>query len=385
VKKSLSFLAVALFAAVSPAASAQANPRVYTPQFDNERRADDIPDVQVWLDERSYSFGDFIRPHVASDTDAYITVVRVSSDGALQVLYPQYPGEQERYQPSRFVNDRLPVNTTNAFMIRESRGVGFVFAIASYYKFNYRYYTSGRNWSTSRLASASRFGSPFQIVRSFVDEVTEGSDSYSMDYVMYDVNFDQYRSRYASRFRGYAYDDYYDLCLGAFGNWYSSYCRGYSGYGYPYIVVTRPSTPNPSGGKNGMRMRPLVHDPVVGGVPQKPDQPAEGILPPNTSHENAAVEAARRERLLRSAGERSEPVVRPRSEPTYNAPRAEPRSQPRSEPRPEPRSEPRMAPPPQRDAPRAAPVVRSEPRVERPRSEAPAPRVERAAPAKKDN
>ena len=368
--------AVTLVTAAASIASAQAEPRVYTPQFENDGQKGDVPAVQVWLDESTYRFGDIIRPYVASDEDAYITVVRISTDGELQVLYPRNPTEQVPYQAARFANDRIPVNTTSSFLIRESRGVGFVFAVASYYKFNYRYYANGKNWSTSRLASAGRFGSPFQIVRSFVEEITEGSDSYSMDYVMYEVNADQYRSRYASRFRGYGYNDYYDMCLGAFGNWYSNYCRGYYGYGYPYIVVSRPTTPNPVGvGKKPMRVKQLIHDPSVAGNPRQP-QPVEGILPRVDPREDAAVNAARRERLLRSARPRSEPVVQPRSEP---------RMQPRAEPRNEPRSEPRMAPPPDRAPMRAAPVVRSEPRMERPRVEAPAPRVERTERPKKDN
>jgi hypothetical protein len=367
-------LALTLCGAVSSVANAQANPRVYSPQFDNERRSDDIPNVRVWLDDKTYFSGDIIRPYVVADPDAYITVVRVSTDGELQVLYPRLPGEQRRYEPSQFANDRIPVNTTSSFLVRESRGVGFVFAIASYYRFNYRYYTSGRNWSTSRLASASRFGSPFQIVRSFVEEITEGSDSYSLDYVMYDVSFDQYRSRYASRFRGYGYDDYYDLCLGAFGSWYSSYCRGYSGYGYPYIVVARPSAPADSPGERRKRVKPLVHDPNVAEAP-RPRQPAEGILPQPEPGEQAALDAARRERMLRSARPRSEPVMQPsRAEPRTSYPVVA-----------QPRPEPRMTPPPQREPARAAPVVRSEPRVERPHVERPAPRVERSEPAKKDN
>lgn len=366
---------IALLASV---AQAQSSPRVYTPQFDNDANKGDVPNVQVWLDDASYRYGDLIRPYVASDADAYITVVRVSSDGELQILYPKLPGQQERYQPSRFANDRLPISTAAPFMIRESRGVGFVFAVASYYKFNYRYYSSGNNWSTSRLASAGRFGSPFQIVRSFVDEITEGSDSYSMDYVIYEVNSDQYRSRYASRFRGYEYDDYYGLCLGAFGNWYSGYCRGYNGYGYPYIVVAAPRNPDPGPNGKTMRPKPLVHDPVL---PPPRERPAEGVLPPPDVREQAAI--ARRERMVRDAQPRNEPQVYPRPEPRASEPRMQPRWE---QPRPEPRADPRIAPPPQREPARAAPVIRSEPRVERPRVEAPAPRIERSEPApKKDN
>lgn len=370
--------AFTLMTLVASVAQAQSSPRVYSPQFDNDRSSDDVPNVQVWLDEATYGYGDLIRPYVQADPEAYLTVVRVSSDGQLHVLYPRLPGQQVRYQPSHFANDRLPVSTASQFLVRESRGVGFVFAVASNYKFNYRYYTNGNNWSANRLASAGRFGSPFQIVRSFVEEITEGSDSYSMDYVMYEVNGDQYRSRYASRFRGYGYNDYYDMCLGAFGNWYSNYCRGYSGYGYPYIVVSTPNSPNPTPGGRSRRVKPLVHDPVI---PHPRERPAEGVQPRPDPQEQAAIN--RRERMLRDGGRRTEPQVYRPAEPRASEPRMQPRFE---QPRPGPRSEPRVAPPPQREPMRAAPVIRSEPRMERPRMEAPAPRIERSEPApKKDN
>jgi hypothetical protein len=76
---------------------AQSNPRVYAPQFDSrDQQSNDAPAVQVWLDEKSYRYGDIIRPYVASEAGAYVTVIRVSTDGELRVLYPQYPSAQRR-------------------------------------------------------------------------------------------------------------------------------------------------------------------------------------------------------------------------------------------------------------------------------------------------
>ncbi|HEX6574105.1 MAG TPA: hypothetical protein VF042_03965 [Gemmatimonadaceae bacterium] len=350
-----------MLASVTSAAGAQANPKVYTPQFDNSSaNGDDVPAVQVWLDERSLHFGDLIRPSVATDPGAYLTVIRVTTDGQLRVLYPQYPSQQIEYQPGRFANDRLPINTTNAFSLTESNGTGFVFAIASYYRFNYRYYSSGNQWSIGRLASASRFGSPFQIVRSFVDEITEGSDSYSMDYVMYDMDQGQYRSRYATRHRGYAYDDYYDLCLNAF-DYYYNYCRGYSGYGYPYIVVGNPRPLNPSARKN-MKIRPLVHDPVLPHVPREPGV-VEG-LQAQPDRDRDRIEAARRERMLRrNDGTRRGPSDVPRTERPMNEPRIyRPEMDSR---RAQPRPEPMVAAPQRMPAPRIERRAEPPPRIER--------------------
>ena len=354
--------------AVTSAVQGQSDPRVYTPQF-GDPADNDVPYVQVWLQGQSFDYGDVIRPYVATDPGAYLTIVRVTTDGNLQVLYPYEPRDQVPYNPARFSNDRVPMTRSSGFFVRESAGSGFIFAIASHYRFNFSYYSNRGLWSTTRLASASRFGSPFQIVRSFVEEITEGSSSYSMDYVMYDVD-GRYRSRYASRFRNYAYGDYYDLCLTAFDRYYYSYCGGYRGYYNPYIVVRGPSHPVPPKGKS-MRPggRPLVHDPVL----PHADQPAIGHFP--TPEPNHTRDAARRERMLRDARPRVEPriesmstprVYRPPSEPSVSrpVPRSEPRSEPRAIPRAEPRAEPRVEhrrvePPPRRiDAPREQPQNR---------------------------
>lgn len=356
--------ACAMLVAAAATGQGQSDPRVYTPQFGNEGESD-VPQVQVWLEDKSFYSGDIIRPYVTTEPGAYLTVIRVTTDGSLEVLYPQRPQNQVRYNPSQFSNDRVPLTGTPGFVVRESTGNGFVFAIASFYRFNYNYYSNRGFWSTARLASASRFGSPFQIVRSFVEEITDGSSSYAMDYAMYDVDGRSYRSRYASRFRNYAYNDYYDLCLNAFDRYYYSYCGGYGGYYNPYIVVRTPSNPAQPHRKS-MRVRPLVHDPVL---PQ-PSAPAVGHFPAPGPGEGAAM--ARRERMLRDARPRVEPrietnaaprIYRPQQDPQVSRPiqRSEPRTEPRVAPRAEqPRVEQRRADPP-REQPRANPA-----RVERP-------------------
>lgn len=351
-KSGIASAALLLAATVSSISHAQSEPRVYTPQVERSARNNDVPEVRVWLEDRSFRYGDVIRPNVAADPDAYLTVFRVSTDGEIKVLYPQYPDRQEAYNGSRFVNDRLPVTGDPAFELREGTGNGFVFAIASYYRFNYSYYASKGRWSIARLASASRFGSPFQMVRSFVEEITDGSSSYSMDYVMYDVNANQYRSRYASRYRGYAYDDYYGMCLDAFGAYYTSYCRGYNSYYDPYIIVSNP-VGNGGGQRKSMRIKPLVGDPVLPNVPLEP-VPVEGRLPSSSdAREQAAI--ARHERMLRDQ--------KPRIDPSSVERRADP------EPRIYRTQEPMARPQPRMDAPRSEPRQVEPRRIEQPRIE----------------
>jgi hypothetical protein len=361
--------AFAVLSAILSAASlahAQASPKVYSPQFDNEARvADDVPQVQVWLNDKSFRYGEEIRPYVQTEPGAFLTVVRVSTDGELSILYPQRPDNQTRYRDGQFANDRLPMYGGTSWYVREGTGNGFVFAIASYYRFDFSYYSNKGAWSLARLASANRYGSPFEMVRSFVEEVTNESSSYSMDYVMYDVNANYYRSRYASRYRGYAFSDYLDLCYSSFSYNYYNYCGGYGyRYGYPVIVLNNPNPRNPAApsGKQ-MRIKPLVPDPSVPhGPPELPT--TQGRLPVSNPSEDAAL--ARRERMLRDARPRSEPQPMPMMKPEpRNEPRMEPRMTPRSEPRiemrradpppPQPRVEVRQASPPPPPPPRERP------------------------------
>jgi len=177
--------------------------------------------------------------------------------------------------------------------------------------------------------------------------------------VMYDTDASSYRSRYATRHRGYAYDDYYDLCLNAFGYAYNNtYCRGYGGYGFPYIVVSTPRNPgNPAPRKN-MKIRPLVHDPVLPHAPRQPE-PVEGRQA--TRDASDRLDASRLRRLRDTDGSRGRtPSTVPMRE------------------REHPNSEPRIYRP-ENDSRRAQP--RPEPMVAAPQR-APEPRIERSAPSR---
>lgn len=396
----------AMLAALGSVLPAQQS-RVYSPQ-----QSDNAPQIDLWLDQISYRPGDRIAPHFVTEPGAYVTIVRVTSDGQLAVLYPARPWEQKAYHTNQLVNDRVPLylSNENRFQVAESRGTGFVFAVASFNKFDYSYYTSGGTWSVARLANDSRYGDPFEIVRRFVDRTLTGTSDYSLDYVSYDVLQNGPRSRYASRYAYSTYDDYYDSCMSAFGLRYSSYCyNAYPGY-YPPIIVSQPGSPTPyvpSSGRNlaGKLIKPVTGDPVVEGAPSGPQVITEGRLPMIDPAE-AAAEASQRARMRRDATpmdraptqvdatpvyrgnpqtafpQRAEPTQRPwidsqpmiRSEPRVEPPRVEQQrvEQQRAEPRPQPLPSPRVEVRNEPTPPPPAPVQQSTPRTT-------------AAPATKDN
>ena len=328
-----------------------------------------------------------MRPHFSTEPGAYVVIVRVTSDGELRVMYPIRPGSQAPYVLGQFANDRMPYSDDPAGSLFESSGRGFVFAIASYQRFDFSAFRQGNSWSTARLATFGRYADPFQAVRNFVDEILPLTAEYSLDYEVYEVYSRGVNRGYASTLYGgrhgyYALSDYHDACMSAFGIRQSYYCRSYrGGYYGPIIVVDprMPGTPRPAGpaGPRMKQPRPVSPDPIV---------PKSPVLPEGRQADRDVADARERnERVMRRAASerRNEPVVatprvdrNPRTESQPRGPVIYRNTPPRSD---APRAEPQRAEP--RNVPQRQPAARSEPRqVERsqPRSE---PRqVERSQP-----
>ncbi len=379
--------AALILAAASSVSSAQVQPeRERTGRLES----DFAPPIDLWLDQVSYDRGARMRPFFSTEPGAYVVVVRVTSDGELRVMYPSRPTEQQPYRLGQFTDDRVPYTGDPTLNLHESSGQGFVFAIASYQRFDFSSFSQGRMWSTARLATFGRYGDPFQVVNKFIERVLPTSADFSLDYEVYEVYSRGSRSVYSSSWYGgrhgyYSIEDYHDACLTAFGIRYSYDCRSYRGGYYGPIIVANPRTPPTPAGPAGSKIkrpRPVVPDPIVPGSPIEP-QPAEGRMPANDNAERAARERYRQ--MLRDPARsvpRYEPVVppsrvepqpfgrarveRPQSEPQRSAPviygrMPERRSEPRRESAPVVRSQP--------SAP-ARVEVRNEPRAE-PRREAP--------------
>lgn len=360
--------AVMLTAIASYLPAQQASPRYYDVRQD-VREADNAPQIDLWLGQVDYRNGERITPFFQTDPGAYVTVLRVTSDGALTVLYPRRPKDQEPYEPGQLVSNRVPYSSFDGrFDVNESYGVGFVFAVASYSKFNYSYFTQAGAWNWGRLAYEGGIGDPFEILRRFIDRTLGEDGDFSMDYVSYRVTDFGYRTRYSTRYVYNSYNDLYNSCLSAFGTYYSPYCYNqYPGY-YGPIIVTQPGTPSPrpSSGRNlaGKRIKPVTGDPFVSGAPEGPQPKTEGRLPTYDPAE-AAAEASQRARMRRDATPRDRDPSQVETVPVYRSMPVAPPQRAEPAPRPEPQQFERQ------------PIMRAEPRVEQPRPEPrPEPRIE---------
>src|SRR5260370_13584857 len=96
------------------------------------------PRVQVWTDrgEDPYASGQGVRVHFRAEQDAYVTIIRIDTDGRVRGLFPRAPWEHHFARGARDyeVQGR---SYRDAFYIDDYPGVGYIFAIAAADRFAY--------------------------------------------------------------------------------------------------------------------------------------------------------------------------------------------------------------------------------------------------------
>ena len=213
-------------------------------------RATERQRVNLWTnrDEDPYRRGEQARVYFEAETDGYITVVRVDTDGRLRVLFPREPWEDNFARGGRTfeVLDR----DDRAFTIDDAPGVGYVFAVSSPDPFRYDEFVRGDHWDYRLIADGRIRGDPYVSLTEFASRIA-GPGEYDYDIIPYYVeqHYDyprfvcydchsyvsySYWNPYhysCSRFRIVIYDDYY----------YYPY-RYYRGRN---VVIVRPYRPGP--------------------------------------------------------------------------------------------------------------------------------------------
>jgi hypothetical protein len=206
------------------------------------------PRINVWLSrDEIYHRGDRARVYFKSDQDAYVTIVRIDTDGRVRILFPIDPWEDNWARGGRTF-EVLGRDRDEAFRVDDYPGVGYVFAIASVDPFEYQDIIRGDHWDYRAISDGRVRGDPYIAVSDLADriaregeydyDVTEYSVERHYDYprfVCYDCHtyaswryWDPY-SAYCSRFRIVIYNDWY----------YYPYRR------YRGTVIVRPYRPGP--------------------------------------------------------------------------------------------------------------------------------------------
>jgi len=219
------------------------------------------PRISVSLDAESpYQRGDDAHVYLVTEVDAYVTVVRIDTDGRLRLLFPLDPWEDNWVRGGKRV-EVLSRNRGSAFRISDYAGVGYVFAVASPDPFDFQAITRGDHWDYRTVADDGRVrGDPYVAIGDLADKITPGGE-YDYDVAEYYVeqHYDYPRfacydchsythytlwnpyTTYCTSFRIVIYDDwyYYPYRYYPYYPAYYPYYRPYPGRG-PYYRPYRP-------------------------------------------------------------------------------------------------------------------------------------------------
>jgi hypothetical protein len=149
------------------------------------------PSVQLWTNREHGSVvqrGERIRVFFRTDSDAYVTVFRVDTDGRVRLLYPDEPWEdnfaraRRSYQVDRRYGDF-------AFVIDDYPGEGYVFAVVTLDPFDYSRVVRGDHWDYRSIAADGRIaGDPYAALQDIVNLIVPANyDRYGYDVFTYYV------------------------------------------------------------------------------------------------------------------------------------------------------------------------------------------------------
>jgi len=368
------------------------------------------PRVEIWTDrgDDPYASGQGVRVHFRTEQDAYVTILRIDTDGRVRVLFPREPWEDNFARGSR--DYEVPGrDSRDAFYIDDYPGVGYIFAVVAGDAFVYDALESHDHWDYRAIADGRVHGDPYVAVTDLAQRIVPadyGDWDYDLApyYVQRHYDYPRFLCYDCHSYVNYSSWSPYDYSCVRFRIvvFDDPYYYPYRSYGATRAVFTRPLRPEPRfifkdrqasdafvtrvrarpaddnqrrevgvrgrdlGGTGaipppGVKPRPR---PITGDQgdddreprrPDRPTQPEHPARPERADHPERPAPAER--------PERREPPAR-RAEPPVSAPSPAPRPAPRAEPRrevPPPKSEPRVEP--KRDAPKDKP--RAEPELKR--------------------
>ena len=374
------------------------------------------PRVEVWTDrgDSPYASGQGVRVHFRADRDAFVTILRVDTDGRVRVLFPREPWEDNFARGGREYEVQGG-SDRDAFYIDDYPGVGYLFAVASADPFVYDGVQSNEHWDYRMIADGRVRGDPYVALTDLAQRIVpDGYSDWDYDitpyYVQQHYDYPRFLCYDCHSYVSYPYWSPYDYTCVRFRIvvFDDPYYYPYRYYGGTRVVFTRPYRPEPRFifkdrqasdafitrvrersvnddrrrdvgvrgrdlGGTGVIPPPKIQPPRRRpgsedqgddrGRGRRPDQPAQRDHRDRPDQPDHRDEPGRLDRPARPPAQperRAAPEERRRADPP--PPRAEPRRE-----APPPRSEPRREAPPPRSEPRAEP--KREPPKDKPRAE----------------
>jgi len=235
---------LALFASLSGQPAAP----VVATRLDSDRSR-----VSVWTDrgDDPYQTGRSARVYVRADGDAYVTILRVDTDGQIRVLFPRDPWEDNFVRGGREFEVQ-DTRDNDAFYIDDYPGVGYIFAVASPDPFDYDAITSGDRWDYRVVSDGRVRGDPYVALTDLAQRIVPENDTdWDYDLVPYYVerhyDYPRFLCYDCHSYASYsAWDPYAYSCVRfrivVFDD---PYYYPYRYYGGTRVVFTRPYRPEP--------------------------------------------------------------------------------------------------------------------------------------------
>jgi hypothetical protein len=257
----------------------------------------DPPGVRLWTNHGEvYRHAERVQVFFRTERDAYVTVLRVDTDGRVRVLFPLQPGDPNRARGGETYT--VPgVDDRDAFVVDDAPGVGYVFAVASQDPFDYDAFSASDHWSFQTQASLSDgrvHGDPYASLQELVQRIMpQGYADYDTHLLPYDVeqrhDYPRFLCYDCHSYTPYTYWDPYSVwcpqfSLAVYYNpfyFYPSYWYPTRYYGGTNVVYVRPGI---VGRQYVFRNRRDQSAPFVvyrdrrgGGVQQPPEHGVRGV------------------------------------------------------------------------------------------------------------
>ena len=176
---SLHNLIVASLLSASVAVTAQAG----TARVPARRPDAGPPGIRLWTSHgETYRRGERVRVFFRTEQDAFVTILRVDSDGRVRVLFPREPWEDNGVRGG-YTYDVPNYGNHDAFVVDDDPGIGYVFGVASADRFMYEPFTSANHWDLALVSDGGRIhGDPSQSLEELVQRIVPP------DYADYDTH-----------------------------------------------------------------------------------------------------------------------------------------------------------------------------------------------------
>ena len=211
------------------------------------------PRVEVWTDQGDdpYHSGQGARVHFRADRDAYVTILRVDTDGRVRVLFPREPWE-DNFARSGREYEVQGGSDRDAFYVDDYPGVGYVFAVAAADPFVYDRLESNEHWDYRTIADGRVRGDPYVALTDLAQRIVpDGYDDWDYDIVPYYVqqhyDYPRFLCYDCHSYVSYPFWSPYDYTCVRFRIvvYDDPYYYPYRYYGGTRVVFTRPARPEP--------------------------------------------------------------------------------------------------------------------------------------------